>query len=1216
MKQRFTKLLAAFALLVGLTIPMGVWGESISMTMTEYVTSHGCTVSAGTNVTCYTTLSLDNYITMSTTGQPNCGSFWGTTTNDWRLYQNKGGNVIITPSNGVVLNSVNLTFSVSNNGTLLNGSTALDSGEPVEVSGNTVTFTVGNSGNATNGQVRITAVEVVYTLASGVSTTTTITAPQNFNNDLHVGTTAGTLTASVTETNGGTAVSGAAVVWASTDTNVATVDQNGAVTLVAVGTTNITVTYAGNTTYAPSTGTYQLNVVDNTPSTGTDVTFTAGTDTGNNSMTKSNVTISSTNAVFTYNPYRIYTNAVTTISVPAGYTITKVVINGASGYDMSKFTVNVGDYSVNNNVGTWTGNTSSVEFTNTHTAQLRVTSFVVTIESTGSTPAISVSPSTLNTFSYLSTSTDPSAAQQITVSGANLTAGITVSVGANSAFEMCTTENGDYSNSDITLPQTNGAVAATSIYVRMKANQTGNPTGTLSLTSAGATEVSIALNGSVVTPMTVAEAIAAIAEASGNTVDDAYVSGIVCQIDGYDSSHNSITYWISDDGTTTTKLEVYSGKGLNGANFTSVDDLTVGDEVVVFGDLKMYGEIYEFNYNNYLVSWVHNVIPVISADNVNLLYTATTGAINYSIQNGEGIVSAELTEGDWLVLGEVTANTVPFTCSANTGEERTASIKLSFDGANDKIVTVTQAAYEAPNVTWDLSIASYDEITDSDIVTWSSEYATMTNSSKSGGTSASNYLGGDSNNRTSSRFYSGNTLTISPAAGYAITSVVFTATSVNYANAFAGSEWTNATASASASGTTVTVTPTDGTADIVATISGTCGFSGVTVYYLNAYTLTIPAFNSQNGGYRLISSPVATATNPTNPGDVTKMLTPKDGDNNTYDLYRFDQAEELEWRNYRNTDGGGFSLEVGKGYLYGNLSDVELVFTGTAITSGTQNVTLDYTEGAEFAGWNLVGNPFGVNAYIGNRDFYVMEAGSEIILADRVQEGAEYIKPMEGVFVIAANNDEELQFTTTPNGKSSRLGLNLSNGRNVIDRAMVRFDEGQQLPKFQLNRNSTKLYIPQDGKDFAVVCAEEMGAMPVNFKAEDNGTYNLNFSCENVEFSYLHLIDNKTGNDIDVLQTPNYSFEAKTTDYESRFKLVFATGDNSNDDTFAFYSNGSFVINNEGNAELQVIDVTGRIVKSESVNGCTNVNVNAAPGVYMLRLVNGDNVKVQKVVVR
>ncbi len=47
-----------------------------------------------------------------------------------------------------------------------------------------------------------------------------------------------------------------------------------------------------------------------------------------------------------------------------------------------------------------------------------------------------------------------------------------------------------------------------------------------------------------------------------------------------------------------------------------------------------------------------------------------------------------------------------------------------------------------------------------------------------------------------------------------------------------------------------------------------------------------------------------------------------------------------------------------------------------------------------------------------------------------------------------------------------------------------------------------------------------------------------------------------------------------------------------------------------------MIDVNGRIIRSECINGCANVNLNAAPGVYMLRLVNGDSVKTQKVVVR
>ena len=394
--------------------------------------------------------------------------------------------------------------------------------------------------------------------------------------------------------------------------------------------------------------------------------------------------------------------------------------------------------------------------------------------------------------------------------------------------------------------------------------------------------------------------------------------------------------------------------------------------------------------------------------------------------------------------------------------------------------------------------------------------------------------------------------------------------------------------------------------------------STVTIAALEQYTKHIIGYNSEEGNgtgnYYLIASPIGNVA----PTEVTNMTS------GSYDLFYFDHSRDLEWVNYKQQTGStnpGFGLVSGKGYLYANSQTVDLVFTGTARSTEDVTINLDYTDTADgytidMPGWNLVGNPFAVNAFFeDNRGFYTLNsAGTEF---ETVPAGdGRVINAMEGVFVEASATGQSVTFTTTqPAKKGSRLGLNVSNGISVIDRAFVSFGEGQPLHKLQLDRNHTKVYIPQDGQDYAIVCSEEMGETPVNFKAENNGTYSLNVSSQNAEFAYLHLIDNLTGNDIDLLQTPSYSFEAKTTDYESRFKLVFATG-NSNGDTFAFFSNGSFVINNEGNATLQVIDVTGRILKSESINGCTNVNVNATPGVYMLRLINGDNVKVQKVVVK
>ena len=371
------------------------------------------------------------------------------------------------------------------------------------------------------------------------------------------------------------------------------------------------------------------------------------------------------------------------------------------------------------------------------------------------------------------------------------------------------------------------------------------------------------------------------------------------------------------------------------------------------------------------------------------------------------------------------------------------------------------------------------------------------------------------------------------------------------------------------------------------------------------FVRTVIGYDDPEGkaGYALIASPIGTVDFMADESPVTNLIT-----ETAYDLFYFNQnpSDGLEWINQKQE--GFTTLEAGKGYLYANDETTDITFTGAGNTEAPE-IILEHAAGdnIEMAGWNLVGNPFGVDAFL-ERDFYTMNGeGSELM------QGSGAIEPTYGVFVYATEEEDGQPLTfTVEDAKSPLLALNLSNGRSVIDRASVRFGEGRTLPKFQLNRNSTKVYIPVDNEDYAVVRSEGIGELPVNFKAESNGTYSLTLSSENVDFSYLHLVDNMTGVDQDMLANPSYSFSASTTDYASRFRLVFATG--NDEDSFAFFSNGSLFVNNEGSAVLQVVDVTGRIIKSESINGCANVSFDAVPGVYMVRLVNGDNMKVQKVV--
>ena len=401
----------------------------------------------------------------------------------------------------------------------------------------------------------------------------------------------------------------------------------------------------------------------------------------------------------------------------------------------------------------------------------------------------------------------------------------------------------------------------------------------------------------------------------------------------------------------------------------------------------------------------------------------------------------------------------------------------------------------------------------------------------------------------------------------------------------------------------------------LARVVSECSQASNEVEFTMPYPITkaIEGYGNGEGKWYLITSPLDATIAPT---AVTNMIPTASGEPDVnsmdYDLYYFKQnpSDDLEWINYKESsaNGGQFSLEAGKGYLYANKNNVTLSFTGVPY-QGNGEVAINYIDGYRFSGWNLVGNPFNETATVNCSFYEINPEGTEIIA-----NTSGTVDPMEGIFVIASENST-VTFTPASGNKASKLVIDITQGLGTLDRAVVDFKDNGILPKFQLNANHTKVYLPKNGKDYAVLTAEsDMGEMPVGFKAERNGSYTLSVNAEEVSFAYLHLIDNMNGNDVDLLQTPYYTFDAKSSDYTDRFTLVFATGNDGN--AFAYYNNGNWIINNDGNATLQVVDVTGHILSSETISGNCSKAINAASGVYMLRLINGNDVKVQKIVVR
>ncbi len=419
------------------------------------------------------------------------------------------------------------------------------------------------------------------------------------------------------------------------------------------------------------------------------------------------------------------------------------------------------------------------------------------------------------------------------------------------------------------------------------------------------------------------------------------------------------------------------------------------------------------------------------------------------------------------------------------------------------------------------------------------------------------------------------------------------------------------------------------------------GYSGTIEKVIQGYG------NSVRGNYYFISVPVAEFELGTG-FEAAGML------NGDYDLYFFTQNPDFageinfdgeeydetwwlgEWQNYKwyiDPDAGMEGAEnftdgnqINYAYLYANKETKTLSFTGT-FYSGNPQYTMLNAAGSDWPGYQLVGNPLPCNASItaGTKitGYYMMNEQSR---SDVIAVEEPIVAPATSLLIIANGGNPATQRRVTfvpsteeANVRSAKSLITievLSDNGILEDRAYVRNYESEDLDKFSLSKEGTKIFIPQNGKKYAAVYAGEAKTMPLCFTSTEGGIHTLTVNVENMNCSYLHLIDNVTGTDIDLLRTPKYSFNADDSNYATRFKLVFdEQATNEIAENFAFISNGELMINNSGEATLQVMDITGRILSTENIQNCYSKSLNLSAGVYVVRLSNGNDVKAQKIVV-
>lgn len=649
---------------------------------------------------------------------------------DLRLYYNSsgdGGSITITPKEGITITGAVITTS-----TLPAVAYYVDGGSATSVSGSSNTYTISNISassslkiqnvNTSNTQLRIKTIAITYTSggSSSVATTTTIDASGITNTDVYTSTAAGTLTATVTETESGNAVSGATVTWTSSKENVATIDENGVVTLVAAGTTTITANYAGvSGEFGSSAATYELTVTSSAPyvqPTTIEITPNydfwgqtaqfSGSTYSELSGEKDNVTLEWTRGSgSTYanqNAMRFYKDNTLNFTAPDGYEIKSIEF----AYSTSQSDLEFSPEGYNSESNIWTGSSATVTMTRPSDASsyAQITKITITLGSPSTDPTITADNVNI---AYDATGGEIAYTVNNPVDGASVNATTDadwISFGTNFnspiAFS-CSANDGAERTATVTLTYSYG----------------DNETVTKNVTvtqAAGPNAPGTANN-----PYSVAEARAAIDANTGIT--GVYAMGIVSEIvTPLNAQYGNITYNISADGTTTAdQLQAYRGKSYNGDNFTSEDDIKVGDEVVVFGNLVKYNNTYEFAADNQLVSLnrpvVTNPTVTVSPASVNVDAAEHDGTITVTLENmgtnlDFGVLFYDATgapaDFDWIAAVIDNDNNVYYTIAANTSEEaRTAYLKVMVADQDAKevywsdVITFTQAGYVAPYAT-------------------------------------------------------------------------------------------------------------------------------------------------------------------------------------------------------------------------------------------------------------------------------------------------------------------------------------------------------------------------------------------------------------------------------------------------------------------------------------------------------------------------------------
>ena len=493
-----------------------------------------------------------------------------------------------------------------------------------------------------------------------------------------------------------------------------------------------------------------------------------------------------------------------------------------------------------------------------------------------------------------------------------------------------------------------------------------------------------------------------------------YVTGVVSKVD--DINDGAITYWLDDN-----KFEVYKGKNIDNVAFNATSDVAIKAEVIVYGNLKKFGNTYELGEGNYLVSYKASTatlqsVTIERGPSVKTNYLEgesfdKTGLVAYANYD-DGSKLDVTSSAEWTI-------TPPSALSVGTTQ---VSVYASYGAKQSETSQIDISV--SPTTTIDLSTTSQVTTANADKLEWTAKESEVpvfvVTVDKDGSlTNANNcYPGTPEENYDHTRFYKDSKLTFTPSATVRLEKIVFTSTSTSYANALAISTWTNATASVS--GSIVTIVPKNGMLPVSAVIGGATRGTGIVVGY--TVLTEVNSRTTATGSYGTVCLPRDAKVVGAKIYDVT------DANVNTVSI----------------TEVNGDVLKAGKPYVYKATADNQSFYCASdddlKKDAGTNGVLVgSYTEEnvtANAGNYILSGDVFHLvnsdNVKVGANRAYIhigSPSGARLLIAEGDTETGICLPMVDAEEKDASTGVYDLSGRRVVNAKS---GVYVQNGKLVI----------------------------------------------------------------------------------------------------------------------------------------------------------------------------------------